>query len=125
MADLTVKREDELESGAGGAFKLLRHSLELSAFGIQIVQLPPNADGYPEHDHSEDGQEECYIVIEGSAELLAGDERHELEPGVYARVGAGQSRKLLPGDAGVKLVVIGGVIGKPYEISRFSRPDSS
>ena len=124
MADVTVKREDELETNFGGAFGLLRHGLELSAFGAQIINMPPNADGYPVHDHAEDGQEECYVVLEGSVELAAGDETHALEPGVYARVGPGQERKVVPGDAGAKLLVIGGVAGKAYEIADFSKPQA-
>lgn len=32
VPDVTVKREAELESSLGGAFKLLRHGLGLSAF---------------------------------------------------------------------------------------------
>lgn len=122
MADVTIKREDELETNFGGSFKLLRHGLGMSSFGAQILQMPPNADGYPVHDHGEDGQEECYVVLEGDVELTAGDETHTLEPGVYARIGSGQDRKLVPGDNGVKLLVIGGVPGKAYEIAEFSTP---
>jgi len=122
MADVTVKSEDQLETSFGGAFKLLRHSLGLTAFGVQVLEMPPNAEGYPVHDHAEDGQEECVVVLEGSAELIAGDQTHLLEPGVYARVGAGQDRKLVPGDDGVRVLIIGGTPGKAYEIAPFSRP---
>ena len=122
MADVTVKSEDQLETSFGGAFKLLRHSLGLTAFGVQVLEMPPNAEGYPVHDHAEDGQEECVVVLEGSAQLIAGDETHLLEPGVYARVGAGQDRKLVPGDDGVRVLIIGGTPGKAYEIAPFSRP---
>ena len=125
MADVTIKREDELETNFGGSFKLLRHGLGMSSFGAQILQMPPNADGYPVHDHGEDGQEECYVVLEGDVELTAGDETHTLEPGVYARIGSGQDRKLVPGDNGVKLLVIGGVPGKAYEIAEYSTPQDS
>jgi uncharacterized cupin superfamily protein len=122
MADVTVKREDELDTAFGGAFRLARHSLGLSSFGLQILQMPPNADGYPVHDHGEDGQEECYIAIAGSAELIVGDETHTLEPGVLARVGSGQERKVVPGDDGIRLIVVGGVPGKAYEIPDFTVP---
>ena len=36
---------------------------------------------------SADGQEEVYTVLEGKATLTVGGEEHELEPGVFARVG--------------------------------------
>ena len=122
MADITIKREDELETSFGGAFKLLRHSLGLSAFGLQILEMPPSADGYPVHDHGEDGQEECLIVLEGSADLITGEETNRIEPGVYARVASGQERKIVPGEQGVKLIAIGGVPGKAYEAAEFSKP---
>ena len=125
MANVTVKRDDELETNFGGAFSLLRHGLGLTAFGAQIINMPAHADGYPVHDHAEDGQEECYIVLEGSVELTTGEETHELEPGIYARVGPGQERKIVPGDAGAKLLVIGGVPGKAYEIAGFSEPQEA
>jgi hypothetical protein len=32
-----------------------RAAAGLGAFGISIVDLEPEADRYPEHDHSEDG----------------------------------------------------------------------
>ena len=122
MANITVKREDELESNFGGSFKLLRHGLGLSSFGAQVLAMPPNADGYPVHSHDEDGQEEMYTALEGSGVLTADDEAVTLEPGTFVRVGAGQERKVVPGDDGLKLLVIGGVPGKVYEAGSFTEP---
>jgi hypothetical protein len=82
---------------------------------MQVFDLPPNFEHYPEHGHghgeSEEGQEEVYIPLAGSAMLLAGDERFELAPGVWARVGPGQPRRLLPGPDGLRYVAIGGIPG--------------
>ena len=55
----------EIES-PNGVFKPLRQSLGVSAFGINQLELPANAEG-PEHDHGEDGQEEVYAIV-GEAE---------------------------------------------------------
>jgi hypothetical protein len=48
---------------------------------MQVLTLPPEWDGYPDHNHdattAEAGQEEVYIPLSGSAVLLAGDERYE------------------------------------------------
>jgi uncharacterized cupin superfamily protein len=116
MADVTVKRIDEFDTAFGGAMKLVRHGLGVESFGIQVIDMPPNADRYPEHDHAEDGQEEVYTVLQGSATLEAGGEEHRLEPGTFARVPSGTMRKLVTGDDPARLIALGGVPGKAYEI---------
>jgi uncharacterized cupin superfamily protein len=125
MANVTVKKVDEFDASYGGAFKLVRHGLGVESFGIQILDMPPNADQYPEHDHSEDGQEEVYTVLEGSATLQADGEEYELEPGVFVRVPAGQKRKIVTADTPVRLLAIGAVPGKVYEAPEFSKPQAA
>ena len=41
--------------------------LGVTAFGLSVMELPPNADRYPEHTHGHDGQEEVYTVLEDVA----------------------------------------------------------
>ncbi len=67
-----------------------RSGLGVSAFGMQILRFPPEATRYPEHDHAHDGQEEVYLVLEGSGLVRVG--------GVETTVGAG-SAVFIPGDA--------------------------
>jgi uncharacterized cupin superfamily protein len=122
MADVTVKKLDEFDATYGGGFKLVRHGLGVEAFGIQVIEMPPNVDQYPEHDHSDDGQEEVYTVLEGSATLQADGEEYKLEPGVFARVPAGKKRKIVTTSSPVRLLAIGGVPGKAYEAPEFSKP---
>ncbi len=114
MDDVTVKRFDELES-YGGQFLYAGKGLGVTAWGMNVMKMPPGWDGYPDHDHAGDGQEEAYVVIEGSARLEAGGESWTLEPGTLARVGPGQKRKIVPGERGVTLLAIGGTPGKAYE----------
>ncbi len=114
MADVTVKSLDELESYAG-QFLYAGKGLGVTAWGMNVERLPPNWAEYPEHDHAEEGQEEVYVVLKGSATLNAGGESWELEPGTLARVGAGQKRRIVPGDEGATLLAIGGAPGKAYE----------
>ena len=59
MSGCTVKRIDEMEAIYGGAYKRARAELGVTAFGMQVIDFPPNFEGYPEHDHGTDGQEEC------------------------------------------------------------------
>jgi hypothetical protein len=44
-----------------------------------------------------------------------GEDEFELEPGVFARVGPGQKRKLVTGDEGARILCIGATPGKAYE----------
>jgi hypothetical protein len=52
---------------------------------MQVLSLPPEWDGYPEHTHDLDAmdpnQEEVYIPLSGSATLEAGGASYELGPG--------------------------------------------
>ena len=80
MANYSVKKIDEMEGIYGGAFKRARAELGIESFGMQVIDMPPNADQYPEHDHSEDGQEEVYLALRGSADIEIEGETHRLDP---------------------------------------------
>ena len=109
MADVIVKHLDELESAGGnGRFLLARKGLGVTSFGMNVERFPAGFADYPDHDHEKDGQEEVYFVVDGSATLHAGDESFELTPGTFARVGPAQKRKIVPGDAGVTILALGG-----------------
>lgn len=113
--DVSVARSDELEYFYHGAFGRLRAGLGLRAFGIQIVRMPPHSDIYPEHDHTENDQEEVYITVSGAATLLVGGRHYRLEPGVFIRVGAREVRKVVTESEPVELIVVGGTPGRAYE----------
>ena len=55
------------------------------------------------------------MVLEGDADLHADGETWNLVPGNLARVGAAQKRRVVPGDNGVTMLVIGGTPGKAFE----------
>ena len=115
MADYTVARIDDIEGVVGGAFKRARAALGVSSFGMQILDMPPNTDRYPEHDHGEDGQEEVYVTLRGGGEIEIEGERHPLDPETLVRVGPGVKRKIYPGEQGARVLALGGVPGKAYE----------
>ena len=116
MADVTVKRFEEFD-GYHGRFLYAGKGLGVTAFGMNVLKLPPSWGGYPEHDHEKDGQEEVYVVVQGSAKLKAGDESWDLLPGTIARVGCGQKRTIVPGDEGVTIFAVGGTPGHAYKPS--------
>ena len=121
MAGHTVKRIDEMEAVFGGAFKRARAELGVEAFGLQVIDFPPNAERYPEHDHADDGQEEVYVALRGSGEIEIEGERHPFDPETMVRVGPGVKRKLWPGEEGLRVLAIGGRPGQAYEAPEFSR----
>jgi quercetin dioxygenase-like cupin family protein len=116
MADVTVKNLDEFEAIFGGGMRRVRSGLGVTSFGMQVIELPPGFSMYPDHDHSHDEQEEVYVLLSGRATLRVGEgEEYVLEPGVFARVGPGQKRKLITEDEGARILVLGGTPGQVYE----------
>lgn len=107
MADYSVCKLDDVEASHGGGFKGVRGPLNGTAFGIGVVTMPANYAGYPEHDHSDDGQEEVYFLLGGSGELEIEGERVALEPDTFIRVGSGTKRKVLAGPDGIRFMAIG------------------
>lgn len=126
MAGHAVKKIDEMEAIYRGAYKRARAELGVESFGLQVIDMPPNFDGYPEHDHAKDGQEEVYAVLRGGGEIEIEGERFPLDPDHLAQVASGVTRKVWPGSEGVRLLIIGGIPGGTYEapdITKLGEPD--
>ena len=121
-----VVKIDDMEAIAFGTFRRARAELEVSSFGLQVLDLPPNLDAYPEHDHGEDGQEEVYFVLRGSGEVEIEGERIPLDPETAVSIKPGIRRKLWPGPDGMRVIAIGGRPGFAYEgkeLSELGAPD--
>jgi uncharacterized cupin superfamily protein len=116
MTDVTVKRLEDFEAVFGGGMRRVRAGLGITSFGMQVIELPPGFSMYPDHDHSHDEQEEVYTALSGRATLEVGDESHVIEPGVFARVGPSERRKLVTGEQeGARLLCLGAAPGRAYE----------
>jgi hypothetical protein len=116
MADYTAKPIGEMEASYGGGFVKARAELGVSAFGMQVIQLPPDFGDYPEHDHSESGQEEVYLSIGGSGWIEIDGERVDLDTDTFVRVGPAARRKMYSGPEGLRVLAIGGAPGHAYQI---------
>ncbi len=128
MPDMTISRITEMDAGFAGHFIRARASLGVAAFGLSVLQLGPNFDGYPEHAHDVDGQEEVLVVLDGSATLQVDDVVVELDRETMVRLGPSCRRKLVAGPEGVRVLVIGGRPGHAYaapEFSAIGAPDSA
>jgi hypothetical protein len=120
MPDVTVKRVEEFEAIFGGGFRRARAGLGVTSFGLAVIDLPPNFKHFPEHDQTHDDQEEVYTPVSGRVTLQVRGEDYELEPGVFARVGATEKRKLITGDEPARILAMGAMPGKVYEPPEFT-----
>lgn len=126
MSDYAVKKIDEMEAIFLGGYKRARAELGVTSFGLQVIDMPPNFDRYPDHDETESGQEEVYMAIRGGGEIEIEGERFPLDPDHMVRVAAEPKRKVWPGPEGIRMVVVGGVPGGVYEApdrSKLGEPD--
>ncbi len=117
MADYTAKQLSDMQAGFGGGFVKVRAELGVTAFGMQVIQLPPDYADYPEHDHSDSGQEEVLIALAGSGWLDIEGERVELDGETAIRVGPNTKRKVHAGPQGLRMIVVGGCPGADYKIA--------
>jgi mannose-6-phosphate isomerase-like protein (cupin superfamily) len=98
-----------------GFAKLVREGCDISAFGVQIMDLPPDYET-KSHDESDSGQQELYLAMRGSgAVVIEGGERLRLDPEHVVRVDAGTDRTLASDGDGLRVLCVGGVPGGVYE----------
>jgi mannose-6-phosphate isomerase-like protein (cupin superfamily) len=83
---------------------------------MQVIRMPADYGDYPLHDHAESGQEEVFLALKGSGWIEIEDERVELEPGLFVRVGPTPKRKVFAGPEGIEMLALGGTPGSVYEI---------
>lgn len=104
-----------MDAALGGSFKRARAELGVRAFGLQVIDLPPRFAHYPDHDHAADGQEEVFVALRGSGVVEVEGERLPLDADTLVRVGPAARRKVVPGDDGLRMMVIGGIPGAAYD----------
>jgi uncharacterized cupin superfamily protein len=82
MTVTLVHRED---CETAGNWHLVRRSLGLQAFGLNLVDVPPGRQ-IPEHDERARDQEEVFFVLSGSPTLVVDGEDHPAPVGTLARL---------------------------------------
>ena len=98
------------DMGEGPGFRKVRRELDVKAFGINAIVLPP---GIWASWHYHERQEETYFVHRGTLEFEFGDgERLRAEEGTAVRVDASTVRRMgSVGEGDAVFVIAGGADG--------------
>jgi quercetin dioxygenase-like cupin family protein len=82
---MSVKLAHRDECETSGNWRLVRKTLDLRAFGINVVDIPPGGE-IPEHDETERDQEEVFYVLSGKPTLVVDGEDIPASTGTFARL---------------------------------------
>jgi mannose-6-phosphate isomerase-like protein (cupin superfamily) len=108
-----VRSIDELPQLWEGAVKLVRPGLGISAFGVNIIDLPPDYTT-ESHDEAKSGQQELYVALRGTGRVLIGDQALTLDENHLVRVDAGVERTLSSDSEGLRVLCVGSSPGAAY-----------
>ena len=92
LEGVTIRRREDLERT--GNWLLVRRSLGVDSFGINLVEIPPG-ERIPEHDESARDQEEIFLVLDGSPSLVVDGREIEMPAGTFARLDPQLSRTVV------------------------------
>jgi tetratricopeptide (TPR) repeat protein len=118
MSGYEVAHLDEIEELTDGRepYRPVRHHFGITAFGINSWTAREAGDRIlNEHDESDDGAEELYLVQRGRAVFELDGERVDAPAGTLVYVRPGVKRTAFAEEAGTTLIAVGGVPGKAYE----------
>ena len=105
-----VARLDEIERR--GSFIPVREYLGIHSFGINVRTAGEDGTLINEHDEGVGGQEEVYVVLEGTATFEIDGETFDAPAGTFVSVPPEVKRKAT-GDATV--LALGGTVGEAYQ----------
>jgi quercetin dioxygenase-like cupin family protein len=105
MSYTLVNNDDPSIESFRGAFFKIRRALGTTAFGINEIRLPAGVEGI-EHDETETGHEEVYIVLSGRGTFTIDGEAVEVGEGDYLRIDADSRRIVVAGADGITFVAV-------------------
>lgn len=82
---MSFKLAHRAECETVGNWQLVRRTLELESFGINVVEIP-SGEQIPEHDEIDRDQEEIFLVLAGAPTLVIDGEDHLAPVGTFARL---------------------------------------
>ncbi|MGZ4430127.1 MAG: hypothetical protein ACXVYV_00635 [Gaiellales bacterium] len=93
-----------------GRWQRLNEPLGMAAFGVNAIVCDPGEVFDIEHDETEGGQQELYVVVAGRAEFRIGDEVTQAGPGtVVSAPDPAAVRRYRALEPGTRIVCMGGV----------------
>jgi mannose-6-phosphate isomerase-like protein (cupin superfamily) len=93
------------ELGEGYGFRKVRKALGVTAFGVNVIVMPPSFDGFL---HYHDTQDELYFVHSGTARFELDGETRELGAGSLVHVESTTPRKFSnAGDDDLVVLAVG------------------
>jgi len=109
----TIAHVDDLERS--GRWSLVRRSLGIGAFGINLVEIAPG-DRIPEHDEVARDQEELFLVLDGDATMVVDGARHPAPAGTFVRVDPEATRTIEnAGPSPARVLIVSAPRGSGYE----------
>jgi uncharacterized cupin superfamily protein len=103
MTGVTIAHIDDCERS--GNWSLVRRSLGLEAFGMNVVAIAPG-EQIPEHDETGRDQEEVFFALTGDSMLVADGESRPLRQGTFARLDPSVTRTVRNDGGETTLVLI-------------------
>jgi len=98
-----------------GNWKLVRRTLELESFGVNIVEIG-SGEQIPEHDEIDRDQEEVFLVLGGDATLVIDGEDHAAPTGTLARLDPEHKRTVRnDGAAPAEVLIVSAPRSSGYE----------
>ena len=113
LEGVTIRRREDMERT--GNWLLVRRSLGLDAFGMNLVEIPPG-ERIPEHDETDRDQEEVFLVLEGSPSLVVDGREIEAPAGTFARLDPHLQRTVVNnGDEPASVLIMSAPRSSGYE----------
>ena len=110
---VTLAHIDDCE--VTGNWRLVRRTLGLRAFGINLVDVPPG-EQIPEHDETARDQEEVFLVLSGAPTLVIDGEDHPARAGTFARLDPEHRRTVRnDGEEPARVLIASAPRGSGYE----------
>ena len=118
MSSYAVAHLDEIDELSDGRqpWRPVRHHFGITAFGVNAWTASDAGDRIiNEHDESDDGTEELYLVQQGRARFEIDGEHVDAPAGTFVFVPGGAKRTAFAEEPGTTIVAVGGIPGKAYE----------
>ena len=88
-----------------GNWQLVRRTLDLRAFGMNVVGIAPG-EAIPEHDETARDQEEVFYVLSGRPTVVIDGEEYQAPAGTFVRIDPAHKRTVTNGGEELASVLI-------------------